>query len=95
MIETPPSQEGLDEFGSYVGAVAAVWVACAGGVGGHADAPGGGRGVVCVAAAVPALRVLVSPCARSAGEEDSRSVGVGAVCDAALAAAPVRLWGLR
>ena len=55
----------------------------------------GGRGVVCVAAAVPALRVLVSPCARSAGEEDSRSVGVGAVCDAALAAAPVRLWGLR
>ena len=42
-----------------------------------------------------ALRVLVSPCARSAGEEDSRSVGVGSVCDAALAAAPVRLGGLR
>ena len=59
------------------------------------DAPGGGCRVVCVAGAVRALRVLVSSCARSAGEEDSRSVGVGSVCDAALAAAPVRLGGLR
>ena len=63
-------------------------------VGGYADALGGGCGVVCVAAAVPALRVLVSPCARSAGQDGARSVGVGAVCDAALAAAPVGLWGL-
>ena len=32
-----------------------------------------------MAAAVPALRVLVSPCARSAGQDGARSVGVGAV----------------